>query len=180
MRRPENIGKDYSLGIEAMLNFGILKWWDMELSGNFFNYKIKGDLSYIQDEQVIKDPINRTSSNWNSRFNNTFRLWRNGQFQVNSRYNSSSVTAQGTSSGFFTVDAAFKMTFLNKSLSANLQGRDLLGTAVRERISEGPGFKTHYRYDPKSPVVILSISYRFNNFKTNRKGSQDGGGEGDF
>jgi len=180
MRRPENIGKDYSLGIEAMLNFGVLKWWDMELSGNFFNYKIKGELSYIQDEQVIKDPINRTSTNWNSRFNNTFRLWRNGQFQVNSRYNSSSVTAQGTSSGFFTVDAAFKMTFLNKSLSANLQGRDLLGTAIRERISKGPGFKTHYRYDPKSPVVILSISYRFNNFKTNRKGSQDGGGEGDF
>ncbi len=180
MRRPENIGQDFSLGIEAMLSIGVLRWWDMDLSGNFFNYKLEGELSYIQDEEVVKDPINRTSTNWNTRFNNTFRLWKNGQFQLNSRYNSASVTAQGTSSGFFTVDAAFKVTFLNRSLSANLQGRDLLGTSIRERISEGPGFKTHYTYDPKSPVVILTLSYRFNNFKASKRGGQGSGDEDQF
>ena len=177
MRRPENVGEDYSLGIEAMLTLGVFKWWDMQLSGNFFNYRIEGEYNIMQGDELVPQYIDQSSTNWNTRFNNTFTLWKNGQFQVNSRYNSASVTAQGTRAGYFSVDAAFKVSFLNKSLSANLQGRDLLGTSLRERESEGAGFYTHYKYDPKSPVVILTLSYRFNNFKTNRRSSQGGDGE---
>jgi hypothetical protein len=180
LTRPENVGKDFSLGIEAMLNISVFKWWEMELSGNFFNYKLEGELSYIENDQLIKESIDRQSTNWNSRFNNTFRLWKNGVFQINSRYNSATVTAQGTSKGYFSVDAAFRMTFLNKSLSANLQVRDLLGTSLREYTSEGPGFYTHYKYDPKSPVVAVTISYRFNNFKTKRNAGQGGTQDDDF
>ena len=179
LHRPENVGEDYSLGIEVMLNLGLFKWWDMEISGNFFNYKLDGELTYIQADEITVEELNRTSTNWNTRFNNTFRLWKNGVFQVNSRYNSASITAQGTSSGFFTLDAAFKVTFLNRSLSANLQGRDILGTSMRERKSEGPDFYSHYKYDPKSPVVVLTLSYRFNNFKTKR-GGQGGNDEDEF
>jgi len=179
MTKPENIGKDFSLGIEAMINLNIFKWWDMDISGNFFNYKLDGELTYTQGNEVLVDPVNRTSTNWNTRFNNTFKLWRNGEFQINSRYNSASVTAQGNSSGYYTLDAAFKITFLNRSLSANLQGRDLLGTSKREHVSEGPGFETHYKYDPKSPVIALTISYRFNNFITNKRSGQNEGSEGD-
>jgi len=178
MRRPENIGEDYSLGIEAMLTLGVTKWWEMQVSGNFFNYRIEGELSYRQGDEIVADPISEKSTNWNSRFNNTFTLWKNGQFQVNSRYNSASITAQGTRSGYFTLDAAFRVTFLDKSLSVNIQGRDLLGTALRENISEGPGFITYNKYDPKSPVMMLSVSYRFNNFKASRRsGSVSGDGD---
>lgn len=180
LQKPENIGKDYSLGLEAMLNIGVFKWWNMELSGNYFNYKLEGELSYAVGDEIIVDPINRTSRNWNSRFNNTFKLWKNGTFQVNSRYNSASVTAQGTSEGYFTLDAAFKVSFFNRALTANLQGRDILGTALRERTSEGPGFYSHYKYDPKSPVVALTLSYRFNNYKIKRGSGQNGEGGDEF
>jgi hypothetical protein len=130
-------------------------------------------------DEIVVDPINRSSRNWNSRFNNTFQLWGNGVFQLNSRYNSASVTAQGTSAGFFTLDAAFRVSFFNKALAANLQGRDLLGTALRESTSEGPGFYSHYKFEPKSPAVALTISYRFNNYKVSRRSGQNGGGDGD-
>jgi len=178
MRRPENIGEDYSLGIEAMLMLNVTKWWEMQLSGNLFNYRLDGELSYMQGDEVVKESLERSSTNWNSRFNNTFTLWKNAQFQVNSRYNSSSITAQGTRSGYFTVDAAFKVTFLDRSLSANVQARDLLGTALRENISEGPDFSTYNKYDPKSPVLMLTISYRFNNFKAIRSAIDSGEVEG--
>ncbi len=179
LRRPENIGQDFSLGFEAMLNFGVFKWWNMELSGNYYNYKLEGELSYQVGDDIIVDPINRTSTNWNSRFNNTFQLWKNGVFQLNSRYNSASVTAQGTSSDYYTVDAAFRVSFLDRTLTANLQGRDLLGTSKRETTSQGPGFYSHYRYNPKSPVVALTLSYRFNNYKAKRPSDQNGGGNTD-
>jgi hypothetical protein len=155
-----------------MLNISVFRWWEMEVSGNFFNYRVEGTL--------YEEPFSRTSTNWNSRFNNTFRLWKNGQLQVNSRYNSATVTAQGTSADYYSVDAAFKVTFLNKALSANIQGRDLLGTMRRQRIAEGQDFRTFYNYDPASPVVMVTLSYRFNNFKNSRRGNGSGGNDDEF
>jgi len=176
LRKPENIGQDFSLGLEAMLNIEVFKWWTMDLSGNYFNYKLEGELRYPSGDETVIEPVSQTSINWNSRFNNTFQLWSNGVFQLNSRYNSESVTAQGKRSGYYTLDAAFRVSFLNKALSANLQGRDLLGTSLREHISEGHSFYSYHKFDPKSPVVVLTISYRFNNFKASRR---SGGSNGD-
>lgn len=173
MHTFENVGEDYSLGIEAMLNLQLFKWWELDVSGNFFNYKVEGVL--------YDDPFSRSSTNWNSRLNNTFTLWKNGLLQINSRYNSGSVTAQGTSSGFYTLDAAFKVSFLQKQLSANLQARDILGTALREYSSEGQDFYSYYKYNPKSPSLTLTISYRFNNYKPSRRADQNGSsGEEEF
>jgi len=180
LTRPENVGQDFSLGIEAMLSLTVTKWWDMDISANLFNYKLDGELTYIQEDQTIVEPLYRTSTNWNSRFNNTFHLWKNGVLQLNSRYNSASVTAQGTSSGYYTLDAAFKVSFLDRSLSLNLQGRNLLGTAIRERTSEGLGFSSYYKYEPRSPAIVLTISYRFNNFKQSRRSGQNGDNEDEF
>lgn len=169
----ENVGQDFSLGVEAMLNLGVTKWWDLSLSGNLYNYKIQGIL--------YDEPFDRTSTNWSTRINNTFTLWKNGQLQLSSRYNSKTVTAQGTSSGNYTVDAAFKVSFLQRQLTANLQARDIFGTSMREHTSEGEGFITHYKYDPVSPSFVVTISYRFNNFKMNRKsGRENSGGDDDF
>jgi outer membrane receptor protein involved in Fe transport len=168
----ENVGKDYSLGVEAMLNFGIFKWWEMDLSGNLYNYRIEGTL--------YNDYFERTSTNWSTRFNNTFTLHKNAKLQLSSRYNSSTVTAQGTSSGFFSVDAAFKMSFLQRKLTANIQARNILGTALREHTTEGQDFTSYYKYMPASPVLMLTVSYRFNNFKMNRKSNGNGESDDDF
>lgn len=168
----ENVGEDYSLGVEAMLNLGIFKWWEMDLSGNLYNYRIEGTL--------YNDYFERTSTNWSTRFNNTFTLHKNAKLQLSSRYNSSTVTAQGTSSGFFSVDAAFKMSFLQRKLTANIQARNILGTALREHTTEGQDFTSYYKYLPVSPVLMLTVSYRFNNFKMNRKSNGNGESEEDF
>jgi len=169
----ENVGEDYSLGFEAMLNISIFRWWDLNLSGNYYNYRIEGTLEG-QD-------FNRTSNNWNSRFNNTFTITRNVIFQLNSRYNSGSVSAQGSRSSYYTVDAAAKVNFLQKRLTVNLQLRDILGTSRREYTSEGEGFYQYSIYEPKAPVFIATLSYRFNNYKSaNGRNVQSAEGDGEF
>ena len=167
----ENVGNDYSLGVEAMLNMGITPWWEMSLSGNLYNYRIEGQLN--------ETDFSRNSVNWSSRFNNTFTLMKNLQLQASSRYNSNTVTAQGTNAGFFTIDAALKMSFLKRSLTANLQARNILGTALHESSSSGDDFYTYNSYNPLSPVFRITFSYKFNNFKMKR-GNSDGGGDEDF
>jgi len=40
----ENVGEDYSLGIEFMLNYKVFKWWQFDLMANFYKYKVEGVL----------------------------------------------------------------------------------------------------------------------------------------
>jgi outer membrane receptor protein involved in Fe transport len=168
----QNVGQDFSLGLEGMLNLNVTKWWDMQISGNFYNYKLEGTL--------YDAPFSRSSTNWSSRFNNNFNLWKNGQLQLNSRYNSASVTAQGTSSGYYSLDAAFKVSFLDRALTVNVQSRDLLRTARREQISEGQDFTSYYISRPRSPIVAVTISYKFNNFRQNRRVAEGGMGDEEY
>lgn len=161
MTTVENVGKDYSLGTELMLNYELFKWWEIDWSGNYYFYKIEG---------VLYDAsFSRTSNNWNSRLNNTLNVHKNIQLQLISSYNSASVTAQGTSSGFFTFDTAMKFSFLKRSLAATIQARDIFRTSLRESVSEGEDFYSYNKFQPKAPVVNITLSYRFNNFKQSKK-----------
>lgn len=180
LTKPENVGEDYSLGIEAMMDIEITKWWDMEFGGNLYNYRLKGEVVYTNIDDETYESLDRTNTTWNGRFNNTFKLWKDGVLQLNSRYNSRSISAQGTRNGYYNLDAAFKVSFFKKSLTANLQGRNILGTAVRENTVEGLDFSSYYRWEPLYPMLTLTISYRFNNFKQSRNHDQSGSSSDDF
>jgi len=71
------------------------------------------------------------------------------------------------------------MSFLKRSLTANIQGRDIFGTALRESSSSGQGFNTYYKFTPMSPMFNLTVSYKFNNFKMKR-GNSEGAGDEEF
>jgi len=161
MTTYENVGKDYSLGVEMMLSFKIFKWWEMDLMGDVYNYKVEGVL-YEQD-------FSNSSTNWSSRFNHTFKIKKNTKIQINSMYNGESVTAQGTTAGYYMVNFAAKQDFLDKKLSATFQVRDIFSTAKHDFTSSGPDFYNHSEYVRKSPTVTLSVSYRFNNYKSKKR-----------
>lgn len=170
MTMPENVGKDFSLGLEFTLSFKLFEWWEMDLMGDFFKYKVEGVL-YGED-------FSNTSNNWSSRFNHTFNIKKNTKFQINSMYNGPSVTAQGKSEGFYMVNAAVRQDFMDKKMSAVLQVRDIFSTAKHEFTSSGPDFYNYNEFRRKSPVVTLTFSYRFNNYRPDKKSrSGNGGGE---
>lgn len=174
----KNVGQDYSLGIECMFSFQLYKWWDADLLGNYYRYKVEGVL-YDED-------FSNESNNWSARFNNTFNIKKNTKIQLNSNYDGPSVTAQGTEEAHFMLNAAVRQDFYDKKFSAVLQLRDVLATAVHEHTSEGPDFYSWDKHSHKAPVVTLSLSYRFNNYRPDRKSingdrndmnGDEGGGE---
>jgi len=179
LTRPQNVGSDYSLGIEAMVNLSLFPWWTMDFSAMLFNYRIKGSYINIDNSSEVKESIDRNSTNWNSRLSNTFYLWEDGVLQINSRYNSATVNAQSTDEDYFSLDASFKVTFFKNTLSANLQGRNILGTAVRNSFVEGIDFTSYYSYEPNYPSVILTLNYQFNNYRKNRRLNNAGGTSSD-
>lgn len=157
----DNVGTDYMLGTELTLTVDAIRWWNINIMGNLYDYRVEGTL--------YEEPFERTSFNWSSRLNNTFRIGRSTRVQLTGMYNSDRVTSQGTVTSSYMINAAVKQDFLKRKLSATLQVRDLFATGKHEHIFEGPDFysKSHFTHD--APVVMLTLTYNFNNYKPDRE-----------
>ncbi|MEJ2103627.1 MAG: outer membrane beta-barrel family protein [Ignavibacteriaceae bacterium] len=156
----ENVGKDYSLGAELMLNFNPVEAWNVNLMGNVYNYLVKGVL--------YDEPFSKESFNWQTRINNSLKLWSSTQVQFNIDYHSPSVSSQGRWEGFFRTDLSVRQEIVKNILAVTFQARDLFGTAKREFTSEGNNFYTYTYYDFNSPFLVLNLRYTFNNYKSNK------------
>lgn len=178
----ENVGKDYSLGIELMLGLDITRWWHLDLMGNIYDYSVEGTFEYESDGETKIADFSENSFNWNSRLNNTIRLGKSTRVQLNGMYNSPTVSAQGERDGFFMTNLAVRQSFYKNKLAATLQVRDLLGTMSHSSTYEGDGFYSYYNFQPNTPQVTLTLSLKLNNYKPdrrNRNQESDDIGEGE-
>ncbi len=153
-----NVGNDYALGYEFSLQFRPVKLWEFNLMGTAYDYKISGAIS--------NQSFARESFDWGIKYNNTFNLTHTTEAQLNVRYHSPSVTAQGTWGGYFITDLAVRQDLIAKVLSLTLQANDLLATGRREFTSQGSDFYEHVFYFREAPMVMLNLQYNFNDFKS--------------
>lgn len=160
LHTSENIGASYSTGIEMMLDYKPAKFWNLNLVGNVYNYKI--------DREVGNS--DRESSNWSLRLNNIFMLAKMTQLQISTRYNSESVTAQGTSAENYYTDLALKHEFIDGRLSATFEFKDIFKTYGHDFISDQENYYSASTFAMDSPRLTLGISYNFNNYKKERQG----------
>ncbi len=168
----ENVGKDFSTGMELMLNYTITPWWSANLSGSIYDYRMEVDEAY-------SNSINATqSNNWQARLSNTFKPTQTLRFQFDAMYNGPSITATGTRSSMMFTSAAVKKSFFNRKLDAGISVMDIFNTAKMDNKSSGASYYSEYSFDMKSPVIQFSISYLFNNYKSEKKGNGEGKGEG--
>jgi outer membrane receptor protein involved in Fe transport len=161
-----NIGTDYSTGVELMLNYRPTKWWSLNLMGNLYRYQVVGKL-YGED-------IDQLSTNWNSRWSNTFNITKTTKLQVDAMYNSPTTSAQGRRDGFMFTNMAVRQDLFKNKLNVTLSVRDVLNTAKFGFVSSGAGFYNKSSYDMKSPVFSLSLSYKINNYKKKQRNNANG------
>lgn len=166
-----NVGTDYSLGAEAMFNSPLFKWWEINVMGDLYDYRIKG----VKNEK----PFERTSFNWSGRISNTFKLKKNMQLQLDGNYNSASITSQGKRDAFYMLNAAYRVDMFDRKLSAVVQVRDLFNTAQHAFLTEDPDFYNYREFGHKSSMFSFTLSYRLNNFMQKR-GRRNGNGGDDI
>ncbi len=162
----ENVGTDYSFGAEAMLEWDLFNWLNVNVTGDLYQYRVEGEL-YGED-------FSRESFNWNTRLNTTFRMSKSTRLQINGIYYSPSVSSQGRREGFYITNAAIRQDLWNKKLSVTLQLRDVLGTGKHEFTSEGSDFYSYTEFSRKSPVVMLAFSFNFNRYKPEQQRRENG------
>jgi hypothetical protein len=151
-----------------MLIYDPLDFWEMNLMGDLYNYRVTGTL--------YDESFNRKSFNWNLRMNNAFKISGTTSLQLNGRYNSPTVSSQGREEGFLSADLAVKQEFMNKKLSITLQVRDLFGTAKHEFTSSTPDLYLYQYFNRESPVVILNLKINFNDYKQQKEENQPDNG----
>ncbi|MGC9374135.1 MAG: TonB-dependent receptor domain-containing protein [Bacteroidales bacterium] len=162
-----NVGKDYALGIESMLGLDLQKWWHVDLMGNLYDYRVEGQLGGRD--------FSESSFNWNIRFNNILRFGDNSRLQFNAMYNSPTISAQGERSDFFMTSLAYKHDFMKKAFSATIQVRDVFGTMKHSSTYSGDDFYSYSYFEPKTPFVSVTLTYRINNYRPDRRRGRSGG-----
>lgn len=165
----DNVGQDHSIGSEIMFNLNLYKWWNINLAGNFYDYRVEGELNGRDFSQH--------SFNWTTRFNNTFNLNRKTRLQINNYYNSPSVSSQGRREGFFVTSASIRRDFMDHKLTAILQARDIFDTAEWKFKSEGQDFYMERHFDRNAPMFTITLRYNINQYKNGRRRGQRNGGD---
>jgi len=172
----ENVGKDYSLGMETMLNLSLTSWLKNDLIGNLYHYKEEGNFATKNSagEDVVQD-FSTKSFNWSVRNNTTVIFDKNTRLQLNANYHSPTDWAQGKREAFFTTSAAFKREFFKRKLSATFQVRDVFGTSKHETVYSGNDFYTYSKFKRESPSFHLNLSFKINNYNQQRGRKSENG-----
>jgi outer membrane receptor protein involved in Fe transport len=155
-----NVGNDYATGAEADINFQIAKWWNMNLSGSLFYYIIANEYKIDADTESL---------NWQFAFNNNFDAGKNTRIRLESYYVGPSVSTQGRVNEFFYLNFSVRQQLFGRKLSATLNVRDVLSSAKYVDTKNGINLDSKTVIYPASPLVTLSLSYAFNNFKSQHK-----------
>lgn len=160
IKKPENIGEDYSVGGDVSIAVSLTKWWKLNLNNDLYHYRVEG--------QVLGDQIKQENFNWGSKCSNSFSLWKSAKLLLNSYYSGPSVTIQGEREERYYINAAFKKSLWNRKLSMTLQANDLFNTNCYNSTTFGDGFETHSKVQVPGPRYAFSFSYRLNNYKAKR------------
>lgn len=168
LRTYENVGTDYSLGTEVMFNVNLFKWWETSLTGNFYDYRVKGELEDVS--------FDKHSFTWSSRWSHIFNIAENTRLQINPSYRSPELEAQEKEAGFFYMHGAVRQSFYDNKLNLTLQVRDIFSTGKHESTIDTDSFYNYRLYEHKAPMIMLNVTWRINNYKNGRR--QNRGGDG--
>jgi outer membrane receptor protein involved in Fe transport len=160
-----NVGDDYSTGIEINSQWQLRRWWNMTLNGSLYNYKVNNKLKSAGG-------TDETSRNYDILLSNSLAASKTTRIQVDGNFVGPSVTTQGRTEQFWYVNLSVRQQFLrSRNLTATLALRDAFNTARYNSHITTSTLESVTRIRPFYPLLSLSLSYIFNNYKT--KTSQD-------
>lgn len=160
-----NVGNDHALGIELSGQITVNKWWNLNVNGNVYYYKVVNDINSGGKKE--------TSTNYDFTLNNLFRIHKNTRIQLDGNFVGPSVTTQGRSDSFWFVNLAIRQQLFSPNLQSTLSFRDIFNSARYRSDIMTADLKSITHIRPDYPVITLSVSYTFNNFKRGSQSSRD-------
>jgi len=155
-----NAGKANLWGVELGTSFKPLKWYQLYVGANVYDYSIKGSL--------FNNSVKVNSSSWvySLNTNSSISLNKTLSFQWNVNYLSERVTAQGKDSRYLIPNASLRKSFWNNKASATLQWQNIdlgwFGTNEQRITTWGSNFYTTTNYIQEKDLFLLNLSINLN------------------
>jgi hypothetical protein len=109
--------------------------------------------------------------------NATIKFTRDSRLQITGFYHGPSVSAQGDEKGMIFTNLSYCQDFMKKKLSATLSLRDVFGTMQHEGTAFGDGFKSTFKMQREPRVLMLTLSYKINNYKLDQEDGEEQPGQ---
>jgi len=165
-----NLNRDYSMGGEIMGNIDVTKWLLINTSFTLYNYKLKGE--------VLGKSINRESTNYSGKMNATVKFSPDSRLQITGVYRGPSVSAQSDQKGMVYSNLSYRQDFMKKRISATLSVRDVFGSMKMQGTSFGDNFRSTFKNMREPRVLMLTLSYKINNYKLDKQAPTEESGQG--
>ncbi len=154
----DNISDDKEFGIENMVNIQAAKWYSLNASVNVLGQNSKGTMN--------EDAFDRSTITFNARMINSFSLGKKTSAQLMAFYFHDQLgNAIGNVERFYWVDVAISRNFMEDKLSVSLQAKDIFNTMHTKFDINRTDYRFFIHRKPEYPVVLLNVSYKFNNYK---------------
>lgn len=152
-----NVGNDYATGMELNMQLQAMRWWNVNVNGSLYHYKVKNKLQQLGTDEK--------STNYEIALNNGFEVGRYTRIQLDGNFVGPSVTTQGRTDAFWYVNLAVRQQMFKRKLAATLSFRDVFNSARYVSNISTSNLESITRIRPKYPLITLTLSYTFNNFK---------------
>lgn len=161
-----NVGNAKVIGRENGGEYSFGKKLKIFYSTSFYYYVIKGSFD--------DDIINTDDYVYGLNLNGTYNFSNSTFVQLNLNYLSKKITAQGKDSEYYSPNLTITKLFWNKQLTATLQWKNIdlgLMNSNEQRITtrRTGEFYTTTNYVYEVDMILLSLSYNFNNRKNTVK-----------
>ncbi len=161
-----NVGNAKIIGRESGGEYNVGKKLKVLASSNFYYFIIKGSF----DDHIIntKDYV------YDLNLNGTYRFSESAFMQLNFNYISQRITAQGRDSEFYSPNLTLTKRFWDNQLTATLQWKNIdmgLMNTNEQRITtqRKNEFYTTTNYVYEVDMILVNLSYNFNNRKNRAK-----------
>ncbi|MDR0843905.1 MAG: TonB-dependent receptor, partial [Tannerella sp.] len=152
-----NVGNDYSTGMELSLQLQATRWWNININGSMYYYRVVNKL--------LRSNKDETSTNYDITLNNGFDVGKTTRVQLDGNFVGPSVTTQGRTNAFWYANIAIRQQLFNRRLNATLAMRDMFNSARYVSNIVTSDLQSLTRIRPSYPLITLTLSYTFNNYK---------------
>ncbi|MDR1403559.1 MAG: TonB-dependent receptor [Tannerellaceae bacterium] len=160
-----NVGHDYSTGLELNLQVQPIRCWNVNLNGSLYHYKVENEYKLGNSDEE--------SLNYEIALNNGFDMGKYTRIQFDGNFIGPSVTTQGRTDAFWYANLAIRRQLFKRKLNATLAFRDVFNSARYNSRINTAVLQSYTRISPRYPLIMLTLSYAFNNFKTASAGQRE-------
>ena len=171
-RTYTNAGNSQSTGMELTTEIKASKKWKIYLSGNLFQFDVRGKFNGIETTQ--------NSFNYNFNGNTVFDISTRLRFAWDFNYLSKSVTTQGMDSELLLSNASLKYTLWQNKGSLTFQAQNIFNSNIQTIQTQTRDFYSSTDYRKWDRVFLISLGFRINDRGQKVKSTKTDYGEKDF